>query len=76
MEISLDCLCPGQQGVVTRIDTNAQLKARLQAFGMIPGTNVCCGYRSPGGSITALEFRGTVVALRTRDMEKIRALRI
>ena len=76
MEISLDCLRPGQQGVVTNIDTDEQLRQRLQAFGMIQGTNVYCGYRSPGGGITALEFRGTVVALRTRDMKKIRALRV
>lgn len=73
MEISLDCLRPGQEGVVSGIDTDEQLKVRLQAFGMVPGTSVCCSYRSPGGSITALEFRGTVVALRTRDMKKIRA---
>lgn len=76
MEISLDRLRPGQQGVVTGIDTSKPLKRRLQAFGMIPGTDVYCGYRSPGGSITALEFRGTVVALRTRDMKNIRAERI
>ena len=74
MEISLDRLLPGQQGVVTCIDTDAFLKSRLRAFGMVAGTQVRCSYRSPGGSVTAVEFRGTVVALRTRDMERIRVL--
>lgn len=72
MEISLDRLRLGQQGVVTRINTDECLKCRLRAFGMVPGTQVCCRYRSPGGSVTALEFRGTVVALRTRDVKNIR----
>lgn len=74
MEISLDRLRLGKYGVVTHIDTDTMLRSRLRAFGMVPGTRVGCRYRSPGGSVTALEFRGTVVALRTRDMEKIRVL--
>lgn len=72
MELSLDRLLPGQQGVVTCIDTAAGLQNRLYSFGMIPGTRVYCRYQTPGGSVTALEFRGTVVALRTRDLQKIR----
>lgn len=72
MDISLDRLRLGQQGTVERIHTDPQLTLRLRAFGMIPGTQVRCRYRSPGGSVTALEFCGTVVALRTRDIRKIR----
>ena len=72
MEISLDRLGLGRLGVVTHIDTDAYMKNRLRAFGMVPGTMVRCRYRSPGGSVTELEFRGVVVALRTRDMQRIR----
>ena len=72
MELTLDRLHLGQKAVVTYMDTDAFLTERLHAFGMIPGTQVRCRYRTPGGSVTALEFRGTVVALRTRDMKKIR----
>lgn len=72
MEISLDSLGLGQVGFVTGIDTSQNMKCRLRAFGMVPGTQVRCRYRSPGGSVTALEFRGSVVALRTRDLKKIR----
>ena len=72
MEISLDKLGLGRLGVVTHIDTDGYMKNRLRAFGMVPGTSVRCRYRSPGGSVTALEFRGSVVALRTRDLRCIR----
>ncbi len=72
MEIGLDRLRSGQQGIVERMDTDPLLTLRLRSFGLIPGTQVRCRYRSPGGSVTALEFCGTVVALRTRDIKKIR----
>lgn len=71
MQISLSGLGLGKYGIVTHIGTDPLLTERLRAFGMVPGTRVGCRYRSPGGSVTALEFRGSVVALRTRDMKKI-----
>lgn len=71
MEISLDCLKPGQQGVVTCIDTAPHLTRRLRAFALIPGTLVRCRYRGPGGHVTALEFRGSVIAMRRKDLQKI-----
>lgn len=72
MEISLDGLRLGQQGTVTGINTDMTLKHRLQAFGLVPGTRVYCRYRTPCGSVTALELRSSVIALRTRDMAHIR----
>lgn len=72
METNLNCIRPGAQAVVTQINADARLKCRLRDFGLVPGTVVRCRYRTPGGGVTALEFRGTVVALRTRDLQKIR----
>ena len=72
MQTTLDRLPLGRQAVVTGIDVAAALKSRLTDFGMIPGTRVCCCYRTPGGQVTALALRGTVIALRTGDMKKIR----
>ena len=71
MEISLDGLLTGRYGIVTSVDVNAGLKGRLASFGFVEGTQVGCRYRSPGGSVTALEFRSTVLALRTRDLQNI-----
>lgn len=71
METSLDQLRTGVGAVVTKIGVKGELARRLQDFGLVPGTLVCCRYRSPGGQVTALELRGTVVALRTRDLKNI-----
>lgn len=71
MEITLDRLRLDQMAVVTDIETELPLRRRLQDFGLIPGTQVRCRYRSPGGSVTALEFRSSVLALRTEDLKRI-----
>ena len=72
METSLNCVRPGARAVVMQIGVEPELARRLRDFGLVPGTRVCCCYRSPGGQVTALELRGTVVALRTRDLKHIR----
>ncbi len=72
MVTNLRCIRPGERAVIVKIDAESPLKRRLRDFGFIPGTTVRCGYRSPGGKVTALEFRGVVMAMRTRDLEKIR----
>lgn len=72
MEMGLHCVCPGQEATVTQIGTDIALARRLRHFGFVPGTKVCCRYRSPGGSVTALGLRGTVLAMRTCDLKKIR----
>ena len=58
--------------VVERIDAGKELINRLRSFGLVPGTQVVCSYRSPGGRVTALAFRGMVLAMRTRDLQMIR----
>ena len=72
MDITLDRLRQCQMAVVTHIETDAAFACRLRGYGLVPGTVVRCRYRSPGGSVMALELRGTVVALRTKDLKKIR----
>ena len=74
METSLDRLRPGCRAVVTQINTDAALCKRLRDFGLVPGTKVTCRYRSPWGDVTALELRGSTLALRTADLRKIRVL--
>lgn len=72
METGLDRVGPGAVAVVTQVNTAPELRHRLKAFGLIPGTKVCCRYRCPWGHVTAIEFRGSVLALRTEDLRKIR----
>lgn len=72
MEITLSQLCVDKMAVVTHVDTEEKLKQRLRDYGLIPGTIVRCRYRSPDGSVLALEFRGSVVAVRSKDLEAVR----
>lgn len=72
MEIALNRLGLGVQAEVSQVGGNVRIKNRLAEMGLVPGTKVCCRYRSPGGFVTALEFRGTVLALRTRDLKHIK----
>lgn len=72
METGLDRVRPGAVAVVTQVNTDPELCRRLKAFGLVPGTAVHCRYRCPWGHVTALELRGSVLALRTEDLKKIR----
>lgn len=72
MVMHLDQTCFGAWGTVAAIDTSGTLKMRLRDFGLIPGTKVCRRYCSPGGSVAAIEMRGSVLALRSRDLHQIR----
>ena len=56
---------------VLYIKEDGDFQKRLRDFGLVPGTEVVCRYRSPGGFVTALEFRDTVIALRKSDLKKI-----
>lgn len=71
MFLPLDQLCTDVWGCVTDIDTQPQLRLRLQEFGLVPGTRVRRRYSSPAGDVMAIELRGSVLALRTRDMRSI-----
>jgi Fe2+ transport system protein FeoA len=70
--MTLNQLSPGRECVVIRIETDDNLRQRLADFGMVPGTLVCPRFRSPGGGMTAISLRGSVIALRTKDLERIR----
>ena len=72
MQTGLDQVKLGKQVTVTEMTLERALQSRLRDFGLVPGTRVCCRYRSPGGQVTALECRGAVIALRTWDMAGIR----
>lgn len=71
MQITMDHLRLGEKAQVVRLDTGDGLTRRLRDFGLVPGTVVYSRYRTPGGSVTAIELRGIVIALRTRELSKI-----
>lgn len=71
MEISLNRLPAGARAEVIRVNTDMAVTKKLRAFGLVPGTKIRCTYRCPWGDVTALEFRGSVLALRSDDLRKI-----
>ena len=75
MEIMLCDIQPGVRAVVTDVSDENALKGRLREFGMTPGTEMCCRFLSPGGDLVALELRGTLLAVRRRDLKGIYARR-
>ena len=72
METTLDRLEPDIRCSISEIRSPEPLRSRLRQFGLIPGTVVSIRYRSPDGGVTALELKGTIVALRTQELKKIR----
>lgn len=68
--VRLGCWCK-----VTQIVADGALRKRLGDFGLLPGTRVRPEYRSPGGHGTVIAFRGTKLAMRTKDLKKIRVMR-
>lgn len=72
MQVSLSRLPMDISAVVERVGCGRELSRRLRDLGLVPGTVVTKRYRSPDGGVTALEFRGTVIALRTRDLRGVK----
>ena len=72
MQITLDRLPMNIPAQVMQIGCKKELCNRLRDFGLVPGTMVTACYRSPDRGVTALEFRGTVLALRTRELKGVR----
>lgn len=72
MQGSLERLPCGVPAIVMDVGCSRQLRCRLHDFGLIPGTKIIIRYRSPDKGVSALEFRGTVVAVRTRDLRGVR----
>ena len=72
MVLPLDQVCTGIWACVMDIDTPAHLRYRLRDFGLVPGTQVRRRYASPCGDVVAIELRGSVLALRKRDLHQIR----
>jgi len=71
MQVSLDQLPVGVPATVVQMNCQEALLRRLEDFGLIPGTRVVARYRSPGGGVTALECRGAVLAMRSRDLKGV-----
>ncbi len=64
-------LCIGGSGSVVSMDTAGVGRKRMLDLGLIRGTKVKALMMSPSGDPTAYCIRGSVIALRADDAEKI-----
>jgi DtxR family Mn-dependent transcriptional regulator len=70
---TLTVLRAGQQATVFRLDDSLQgfTRRRLLDLGLIPGTTITAEMRSLFGDPVAYRVRGTLIALRRDQAEKI-----
>lgn len=61
----------GQRTRVVRLLVEGLTRRRLLDLGLLPGTEVRAVMKSPLGTPTAYEIRGSVLALRSEDASKI-----
>lgn len=73
MEIKLSDLRTGQQACLLDIPQDCPVKARLAQFGIGAGALVRCRFFSPGRHLLALEWDGTLLAVRRKDLTGITA---
>ena len=68
---SLNNVDVGEKCIVREILLDGNIKIRILDLGVIENTKVEVLYRSPFDNPTAYFVRGTVIALRNEDAEKI-----
>ena len=64
---NLSKLTQGECAAVSYINSDSNMRRRLQDIGLIKGTNVTCVQKSPLGDPVAYLIRGAVIALRYED---------
>lgn len=69
--IPLDMLSIGECGTVCILPEESELRRRLTALGLIPGTEITLVNESPLGDPKAYFFRCVLIALRHKDARKI-----
>lgn len=72
MIITLNELPVGKYGVIKETNVSEAVKRRTLDLGMINGTKIKLLYKSPFGDPKAYLVRGSVIALRNEDSEKIK----
>ena len=67
----LDQLKEGERAEVIRLDSDGNIRRRLQDMGLVTGSIVRCLGRSPLGEPAAYDVCGAVLALRDDDARSI-----
>ena len=68
---TLDKVPTGDFATIIAVDTHLSLKQRLYDIGFVPNTKIKVIHQSPSGNPRAYLVRGTVIALRNCDAQRI-----
>ena len=69
--MTLDCVKPGQGGIITGVGGDGALRRRLLDMGLTPKTKVMVRKVAPMGDPIELYLRGYVLTIRAEDAAKI-----
>ena len=69
--MTLDCVNPGQGGIITVVGGDGALRRRLLDMGLTPKTKVMVRKVAPMGDPIELYLRGYVLTIRAEDAAKI-----
>jgi len=70
--MTLDRLPLNSSGEIISLDFTGNLRRRILDLGFSVGSKVVSAFKSPAGDPVAYIVRGTVIALRNEDAEKIK----
>lgn len=71
IDISLFDLNIGQSAIISGNHADGPIRRRLLDLGLTDGAKATCLYAAPSGDPKAYWVRGTVIALRKEDAQKI-----
>ena len=72
--MTLDRLPLNSSGEIISLDFTGNLRRRILDLGFSVGSKVVSAFKSPAGDPVAYIVRGTVIALRNEDAERIKII--
>ena len=67
----LNTLDIGDCAKVMHLENKGSIRRRLLDIGLVPGTEIKCVLKAPGGDPSAFLIKGAVIAIRDDDSKKI-----
>lgn len=74
--LSLDCLKPGQSGIIRSVGGEGALRRRLLDMGLTPNTRVLVRKVAPLGDPLELYLRSYELTIRKDDAQKIQVMEV
>lgn len=71
---TLNRLQLNKNGIIEKLECNEGIKRRLLDMGLVKGTNIVPVLVSPSKDPRAFLVRGTIIAIRKEDAEKIKVI--